>query len=116
MQKLFAFIDWVMRLPEEIEKGFWQELRAYEEAKQMPYMTSVERIGIEKGIEQGIEHGILQGARKAVLKVLEARFKEVPAAIEEKVNTIEDAATLDTLLEQAVKIESLEAFSKSLLH
>jgi len=38
------------------------------------------------------------------LKVLKARFEEVPAAIEERDNTIEDAAALDALLEQAVKI------------
>jgi hypothetical protein len=49
---LFKFIDWVMILPGGLEPVFWQELEAYEEERQMPYVTSVERIGMEKGIEQ----------------------------------------------------------------
>ena len=46
---LFCFIDWLMQLPEELEHLFWQELEQYEEEKSMPYVTSVERIGIKKG-------------------------------------------------------------------
>ena len=51
--KLFRFIDWLMDLPEAHEQLFWQELSEYEEGKKMPYVTSVERIGIEKGMQQG---------------------------------------------------------------
>lgn len=39
----------------------------------MPYITSVERIGIQKGM--------LQNAREAVLDALEARFATVPSAV-----------------------------------
>jgi hypothetical protein len=52
---LFKFIDWVMILPRGLEPMFWKELATYEEENRMPYVTSVERIGIKKGIEQGIE-------------------------------------------------------------
>lgn len=30
---------------------FWEQLNEYEEAKRMPYITSVERIGMERGME-----------------------------------------------------------------
>jgi len=52
--RLFRFIDWVMRLSPEMEKLFWNELQDYEEERKMPYVTSVEKIGMEKGIEKGI--------------------------------------------------------------
>lgn len=52
---LFQFIDWVMSLPLQLEQEFWQEVIQLEEERRMPYITSVERIGIQKGIEQGIE-------------------------------------------------------------
>ncbi|HBK62807.1 MAG TPA: hypothetical protein DEG17_23555 [Cyanobacteria bacterium UBA11149] len=52
---LFSFIDWVMSLPEELEQEFWQKLRNFQEEQRMPYITSVERIGIRKGIEEGIQ-------------------------------------------------------------
>ena len=40
----------------------------------MPYITSIERIGIQKGIEQGIEQGIRQGESKLLLRLLELKF------------------------------------------
>lgn len=63
---LFGFIDWVMSLPEALEQDFWREVRNLEEERQMPYITSVERIGIQKGIEQGIEQ-----MRQVLLESLE---------------------------------------------
>ncbi|MCC5665455.1 hypothetical protein LC653_16390 [Nostoc sp. CHAB 5784] len=44
-----------MRLPEELENSFWQEVTQYEEEKKMPYITSVEKRGIREGLLQGIE-------------------------------------------------------------
>ncbi|MBD2044022.1 cytosolic protein [Microcoleus sp. FACHB-672] len=49
---LFGFIDWVMNLPAQLEQDFWREVSQLQEERRMPYITSVERIGIEKGIEQ----------------------------------------------------------------
>ncbi len=39
-----AFLDWMMRLPEELERQFQTELKAFEEAKQMKYVTTIERM------------------------------------------------------------------------
>ncbi len=49
---LFAFVDWLMILSNEAKVSFWQELRTYEEERQMPYITSVEQIGYDRGIEE----------------------------------------------------------------
>ncbi|HIJ40258.1 MAG TPA: DUF4351 domain-containing protein [Deltaproteobacteria bacterium] len=51
--RLFAFIDWVMSLPADMEKGLWTEIQKFEEETKMEYVTSVERIGMEKGMEKG---------------------------------------------------------------
>jgi hypothetical protein len=53
---LFKFIDWLMSLPTELEQEFQQELNQYEEEKRMPYITSVERMGMEKGMIQKLEN------------------------------------------------------------
>ena len=55
---LFRFIDWIMTLPEELTRIFWQEIQAIEEEKAMPYMTSIERLGMQQGIQQGIQQGM----------------------------------------------------------
>jgi hypothetical protein len=49
---LFRFIDWLLDLPEGHRSLFWKTLKEYEEGKKMAYITSVERIGIEKGMEK----------------------------------------------------------------
>jgi hypothetical protein len=51
--ELFRVIDWMIRLPDTLEASFLQEIYTYEETKQMPYVTSAERFGIEKGYRQG---------------------------------------------------------------
>jgi hypothetical protein len=46
---LFNFIDWLLSLPQPLEAEFWQALKTYEEERQVPYITSVERIGYDRG-------------------------------------------------------------------
>ena len=61
---LFRFIDWIMDLPEGHDRLFWKELAKYEEGKKMAFVTSVERIGIEKGLQQGIMKVLVRQAAK----------------------------------------------------
>lgn len=63
---LFRFIDWLMVLPKAVEEAFWDEISIYEEERKMPYVTSVEKIGIRKGIEQGIQQGIQRGIQRGI--------------------------------------------------
>ena len=63
---MFRFLDWLLKLPKELEAEFWQELSTYEEERRMPYVTSVERIGVEKG------------ERSIVLHLLNHKFGELP--------------------------------------
>ena len=63
--ELFRFIDWMLRLPEALEEQLWSEIQTYETVEHMPYVTSVERIGIRKGIQQGLQQGLQQGIQQA---------------------------------------------------
>jgi hypothetical protein len=46
---VYRFIDWILSLPKPLEQEFWQELKAYEEERKMPYITTGERIGYDRG-------------------------------------------------------------------
>jgi Domain of unknown function (DUF4351) len=46
---LYRFLDWILVLPKEIEREFWQELQSFEEERRVTYVTNAERFGIEKG-------------------------------------------------------------------
>ena len=70
----------MLALSPELEKQFWDELEQYEEEAKMPYVTSVERLGIEKGIQQGIQ----QGEHHLLKRQLKKRFPNLPEWVEEK--------------------------------
>ncbi len=72
----------------------------------MPYITSVERIGIRKGLEQG---KITQG-QEYIIRILELRFEDIPQELRTLIGKIENLEVLGTLLVQAVTTQSLEAF------
>jgi hypothetical protein len=50
---LFSVIDWLMRLPDELEQRLLEEVYALERNVSMPYVTSAERFGLEKGRQEG---------------------------------------------------------------
>ncbi|KYC39543.1 transposase [Scytonema hofmannii PCC 7110] len=99
---LFRFIDWIMVLPEELVRSFKQEVRSYEEARRMRYVTSVERLAKEEGM--------VQTAREHIMKILQTRFGVVPEAIVTVVNGIEELSLLENLFTSAITIGSLEQF------
>ncbi len=71
----------------------------------MPFITSAERYGIEKGVEigrsEGVEigrsEGMLSEAREMVLDALDTKFSsEVPQDIEELINNMNMLPPLST--------------------
>src|SRR5438128_12698048 len=50
--ELFRLIDWLMKLPKQLEAQLRRQLYEYEKEEKMPYITSIEQFGIEKGMEQ----------------------------------------------------------------
>ena len=73
--RLFQFIDWVMSLPEDLEKGLWIEIQKYEEETKMEYVSSVERIGFDKGMEEGMQQGMQQGSLSLLCRQISRQFK-----------------------------------------
>ncbi|MFB1487652.1 MULTISPECIES: cytosolic protein [unclassified Thiocapsa] len=76
---LYAFIDWAMTLPEPLEDDYHRAIQAIEEAEQMRYVTTAERIGMRKGMERGMEKG-LESERALLQRQARRRFGEAVAA------------------------------------
>ena len=70
----------------------------------MPYVTSIER--------SGIQTGRLTISRKYIIDILEIRFEVVPSPLRETINKLEDINQLENLLKQAVTIASLADFQQ----
>jgi hypothetical protein len=106
IRTLFRFIDGLLELSRELDIQFQHDIAQFEAERNMPYITSIERIGIEKGLEQGR----LAMARENVEQVLETRFGAVPASVHEKIQSLEDLDELREFHKSAIQAESLIAF------
>ena len=114
--QLFSFIDWVMFLPQELSKRFWANLISFEEEYKMPYVTSVEKIGIEKGMLQGMQRGMLLEAQDMLIEVLTERFGEVSAELSEHIKSIDSRERLKDLLRQALRVKGSEEFGEKIIN
>jgi hypothetical protein len=89
---LFRFIDWVMVLPKALTDSFWTELRAYEEERQMTYVTSVEKIGFERGLIEGRQiaqkEARLEGEKALLIRLTTLKFGTLSELIENAISNL----------------------------
>jgi uncharacterized protein YecA (UPF0149 family) len=106
IRKFFRLVDGVLKLSPEQEDRFEQELEQMEKETGMPYITSLERKGLEKGRAEGL--------RLAITGVLETRFGEISTNTREQLEVISAQDKLQALSLLAATAESLEAFQSEL--
>ena len=104
---LLAFMDWVFALPEELELKCKEAIAILEEELHVDYITSFERMGIEKGLQQGMQQGMQQGEGTMLLCFLEGKFKNVPDDYLKKINEA-DAETLVKWGKRVLNSQSLD--------
>jgi len=112
--ELYRLVDWLMRLPEGLEREYKEQLKEYERSKTMPYVTSIERIGREEGRVEGREEGRVEAVRESILEVLEARLGVVPPEVRQRLTELEEIGQLKRLLRQAGTCATLAEFQRAL--
>ena len=86
----------------------------FEEKYKMPYVTSVEKIGIEKGMQQGIPVGMLIEGREMIIEVLTERFGRTSAKLSKQLENIDSRERLKALLRQALRVKNINEFENRL--
>lgn len=95
--QLYRFIDWMMQLPPALEDEYWQQVVAYEQEQRMPYVTTAERRGIEKGRIEGRVEGQREELLAAIELMLRIRFGEVGMNLLPEIKLVTEVALLRTL-------------------
>ena len=89
----------------------------------MPYVTSAERIGIEKGrlegrnegLDIGMDRGQLNEAREMVLEALDTKFSSnVPADIRKLIKDLNNRIMLRKLHKSTIQSKDISDFRKTL--
>jgi hypothetical protein len=96
----FGFVDWLLRLPDALRGQFVQELRTFEEERQMSYITSIEELGIEKGRAAGLLDGIVLA--------LDLKFGDAAVPVIAEVRQLTDVSVLEAILGQIKLAATLE--------
>ncbi len=111
---LIRFIDWVLILPEDIDRELWEDFYELEEVKKMPYISGFERMLLKRGKEEGLIEGMLLDAQEMVIEALEEQFGSVHDAIVKAIKGINKREVLKTRRRRARGGEGLDEFMEYL--
>ena len=102
VQELFRFIDWVLELPGALEQRLWDEVQTSEEVQKMRYLSTIERMAIDRGFQKGLDEGkakglaegkakglaegkakgLAEGRAELLARILRRRFGDLPEWVE----------------------------------
>lgn len=112
IRQLFRLIDWMMDLPPELEDEFEDQLHRFEEERQMPYITSVERRALERGRQEGRQEGRLEGEvsglQEGIELALELKFGDDGLALMPVVREVRKPELLRSIRQTLRTAETLE--------
>lgn len=112
--ELFHFIDWIMILPHEMSEQFQTDLIRFEEEARMPYVTSIERLALQKGQQKGRQEGRQEGVRESIIETLQLRFEGATPELIATLEQIQELQVLRDIHKLAVTATSLTAFMERL--
>ncbi len=91
IRSLLRFLDWVIRLPKEVEEQLDFEIEKKKKGKAMPYVTHWERRGLERGQEIGQKIGAEKGEKKMILRLLTWKFGALELDVAAKIEQLPSA-------------------------
>jgi hypothetical protein len=104
VRELFRLLDWMVQLPQELEQRFHEEIERFEEERRMPYVTSIERLALQRGLEEGGRKVLVE----EITQALETRFGAAGKRLVPKVRALTALDKLRALNRVAWAAETLE--------
>ncbi len=111
-RQLVRLIDWFLQLPKEIESRVEKEIEVFEQEKQMPYVTSFERLGIERGMKQGIKQGMKRGEaiglKTGIALALKAKLGSASSGLIARVRRMNDLERLRVIADELAAATTID--------
>lgn len=111
VRRLYQVIDAMMTLPKPLAELAWKEIYDFETEKRMPYITTAERVGLEKGLaeglakglekgrEEGREEGLEKGLLAGIDVALRMKFGQADPALMSEIRRVGDVSLLQAILD-----------------
>jgi hypothetical protein len=112
--QLWRLVDWFLKLSESLKLAFHTELVHYEESKRMPYVSSAEEIGFEKGWVRGREDARHEGEVDLLVYFLERKFGKLPSEVDDDLRSLQENAQIRRAMELAMDSPTLGQFQETL--
>jgi Domain of unknown function (DUF4351) len=77
-----------MILPLGLENEFWKDFKQFEQERNMPYMTTGERIGFDLGKQEGRVEGRQEGELSLVLRLLQRRLGQLSPTVRTQIESL----------------------------
>jgi len=100
---IYKFIDWMIRLPKDLNNTFVTEMKTIEEAKHMSLITSAEEIGLEKGIDS---------IHRIIATLIKRKFGALGQQLAERAGKVNRLEILEELSEKLYDAQSLSEAEK----
>jgi predicted transposase YdaD len=71
---LLRFLDWLIRLPEELDRKLEREIDEIREVKHMPYISRWERRIEERGKKEGKKAGVRESLLDTIIRQLKRKI------------------------------------------
>jgi hypothetical protein len=101
--RLYHDFDWLLALPEPLATRFHGTMTQFEEEKEMPHLSTAERVGRRIGRKEGREEG-----RRAMLKdLMEFKLGPLSKDVIAAVNSL-NANEVDRISREILSAQSLD--------
>ncbi len=80
VRDLYRFVDWIMVLPDKLDDTFWNKLKAFEQEKNMTFITTGERIGFKRAQKEMALKLLQRGmSLEEIASITELSIKDINA-------------------------------------
>jgi hypothetical protein len=108
---LFRFIDWILMLPQKLNKIYYEEIKDLGGNKKMPYITDLEKYAMEKGEQIGFISGEIKKSQNILIKLMNKKFK-LTKQEEEIISNEFNPKILDKALDEILFADTKDAVLK----